>query len=94
MPVCPNCSHSFSTPTVSITDPVLAKVNVAIKEAVETRIGETSVAEYKRLRRLFRMWITAELRERLNLKSWKQITKDHLEDALQIVNEWPKRYTA
>jgi hypothetical protein len=89
---CPNCGHQLSATNIHTSDPVLAKVNVAIEEAISTRIGDADGSERKRLHRLFRMWLTAELRERLRLKSWKNIDQSQLDEALSVVTEWSKRY--
>lgn len=91
MPICPNCGHCFGGEKLS---PVASKINIAIERAVNTRIGDVKDEdERKRLHRLFRYWLSKEVREQIGV-SWREAKEEHLENALNVIDEWTKKYTA
>lgn len=88
MPVCPKCGHCFGgTDFINVA----SQINVAIENAVNTLIGdEKDEAERKRLHRLFRYWLSNEIRKNIGV-SWKVATKENLDDVLKVIDDWMKR---
>lgn len=68
-------------------------LDIAIDRACYQRmIEKDDLAEYKRLHQLYRMWITADLRRRYGVRSWKKIHPVDFEDALKYIQNWPRKF--